>query len=260
MGLDQYYTKPDVAKKCIEVMLEYADRDIRWIEPSAGTGSFIFDKTFKAYDLEPKAIGVEKANWFDVVLPDVAFGVYGNPPYGERNTLSKKFIEKVVNNKHCKVIAFLLPTSFNKHTLQKVFTSKWILLHKYTPNEDSFIYNGDDYKIPCVFQVWVRKSFITGVDLREVERKDFDNKHFSIVKSDGDIFVMGAAPKTVKFPNEVNSNNRGYWLKSKIPLQELIANIQSTDWRGNSSASGGVYWLNKTEFLNCYEKHNLKGE
>lgn len=257
--LDQYYTNKDVAQECIRYMLEIIPvNSVKWIEPSAGTGNFLFSSTYAAFDLEPMCGNVVKQNWLTTDLPSSPFAVYGNPPYGKRNSLSKEFIKKSLSDTNCKAVCFLLPSVFQKHTLQKVFPSTWALAGMFEPSPDSFEYQGKPYKIPCVFQVWIRKEFINVKDLRQIERLTFENKHFSIVKRGGDLFVMGAAPKTIKMPDQVTDNNRGYWLKAHIPLKELINNFKAVVWEGKSSASGGVYWLTKTELINKYEEfHSL---
>lgn len=253
-NLDKYYTKPAIADMCIAAMLPYTTGCKMFIEPSAGAGAFCKDFTTHAFDLEPDSEGITQADW--LLVDSAQFSqacVYGNPPFGKRNSLSKAFIKK--SCEFADVIAFVLPAVYNKHTLQKVFPScTWKLVETIPLPHDSFTEGADSYHIPSVFQVW--KKGYTGACKRAVERKTFTNNHFSIVaKQEADLFVMGAAPNTVKLPCEVTVNNRGYWLKCHIPVVEVADKFRAISWVGNSSASGGVAWHTKTEIMNTYEEN-----
>lgn len=252
--LDKFYTNKDVATSCISLMLKYTQSCDVFIEPSAGSGNFIFDKTTFAYDILPEGEGIIKENWFDVFISGTNVCVYGNPPYGKRNILSKKFIQHAISFDGVTHVCFLLPSVFKKHTLQAVFPPNWGLVASLDIPDNSFTENGNTYHIPSVFQIWEKDT--THPNLRSYPRTTFSNSHFSIVgKLDSpDLFVLGAAPKTSKLPTEVTPNNRGYYLKSHIPVDILRSNLYNCTWNGNSSASGGVAWLTKTEIMENYEK------
>jgi hypothetical protein len=251
--LDKYYTKPHIAQICIDTLMKYTEHCKDFIEPSAGSGVFLRDFTTHAYDLLPECDTVEEANWLTKdtsVFQDAC--VYGNPPYGKRNNLSKSFIRK--SCEFSKVVAFVLPAVYNKHTLQSVFTQDWRLVDSVTLPYNSFTEYGQDYHIPSVFQVWSKDSNLPCY--RVQKRLTFDNKHFSIVKENcGDIYVMGASPRTVKDPAEVSPHNRGYWIKCHISKQVVKSNFESIKWVGHSSASGGVAWHTKSEIMNVYEEN-----
>jgi hypothetical protein len=252
--LDKYYTRSDVAATCSEVLQKVIDvSKYTWVEPSAGSGAFLFDYVTEAYDLVPEHPSVVKKDWFDVTI-NTKHGLIGNPPFGKRNKLSKAFIKKAVEDVNCECIAFVLPAVYNKHTLQKVFPDNWKLISNTTLDAQSFTFENDSYSIPSVFQVWVKESSLPCQ--RAVERKDFSNKHFSICsKESGELFVMGASCNTVKYPNDVLPTNRGYYLQTNsLTVEELKSNIESVNWKGLSSAKGGVAWLTKTEFMNQYEE------
>jgi len=253
--LDKYYTNSDVAISCAEELKKVFNvYSLDWIEPSAGNGSFLLDFVTHAYDIYPEREDILQKDWFNV-KPTNYYGLIGNPPFGKRNALSKAFIKKAVKDDYCKCIAFVLPSVYNKHTLQKVFPASWKLIVNKELSSESFTFEGKPYRIPSVFQVWVEYSDL--LDLRAVERKDFCNKHFSICnKEEADLFVMGASCNTVKYPKDVSSNNRGYYLKAKdLTVEKLKSNIESINWKGFSCANGGVSWLTKTEFMNQYEEN-----
>lgn len=189
--LDKYYTKKNVAERCIELMckdLPYPVCLYSFIEPSAGSGSFLFADTTLAIDIAPDQADVLEGNFLEDTFWEPNAVVYGNPPYGKRNNLSKAFIKKAVENPCVVAVAFLLPSVFKKHTLQGVFPSDWKLTTQKDFPSDSFTFKGSPYSIPCVFQVWQKDS--EKLDLRAKKRLTFENEHFKIASS-GDVFVMG---------------------------------------------------------------------
>ena len=56
MGLDKFYTKPEVAKECYDFLIsKYDIKDKKFLEPSAGNGSFLpFLKDYIALDIKPE--------------------------------------------------------------------------------------------------------------------------------------------------------------------------------------------------------------
>lgn len=256
--LDKYYTNNDVAYRLAMTTLLALGEDCYYIDPSCGAGAFSIDFVNVVMDIEPELCGALKQDYLTYSPPelDCPLVVLGNPPFGKRASLAKSFIKHSIEI-GAEGIAFILPSTFKKHTLQSVFPLEWKLCYSEDLPENSFSFGGDPYSIPCVFQIWTTRNV---TDLREKKRTAFKNEHFEIVKSGGDIFVMGAAPRNIKYPNEVTENNRGYWLKCINKADVVAYNIVQVPWKGNSSASGGVSWLTKQEFINQYEQYHKIGE
>jgi hypothetical protein len=155
--LDQYYTKPEVANSCLDILLNYlGDKDsYSFVEPSAGTGSFLKEGLkWEAYDLEPKHPLVTKSDFFNVTgLKDKV--VVGNPPFGFASSLALKFINHA-EKCGASIVAFILPKTFKKKLFQEKVSHELILDLEFDLPEDSFTLEGESYNVPCVFQVWVR--------------------------------------------------------------------------------------------------------
>jgi hypothetical protein len=160
---DQFYTKQTVAKNCIQHVLEQCPnaQTYLWIEPSAGNGAFLkqVPASFEAVglDIEPKDSGILKHNFLDwkpATSKDCL--VFGNPPFGRQSSMAKQFI------KHCaefaKLIAFILPLSFEKPSMNKVFPANFHCIFSQRLPEKSFEINGHEYDVPCVFQIWEKKN------------------------------------------------------------------------------------------------------
>jgi hypothetical protein len=82
--------------------------------------------------------------------------VYGNPPFGRQASLAKQFIQHAATK--AKWIAFILPRSFTKPSMQKAGPPSFHLVASMTLPDNSFRLNDRPYDVPCVFQVWTRRD------------------------------------------------------------------------------------------------------
>lgn len=156
---DKYYTKPEIAAHCVDILRELIPAHQRQIvlEPAAGNGVFLghFDNTI-AFDLMPEAPGIKKQNFFDVSptnFPDKSTAtVLGNPPFGHASSLAIKFFNHsaLLGN----TIAFVIPMTFRKLSVHKRLNLNFHLLHDEELPKNSFLLHGKSYHVPCLFQVW----------------------------------------------------------------------------------------------------------
>lgn len=257
---DKFYTKPDLAKLCVNFMkMNIPNQDkYLWVEPSAGDGSFSsIVEGCLAYDLFPEGEDIIQQDWLDKTLTIGGnWLMFGNPPFGsKKDKLSDKFIEAGIR-RGCSYIGFVLPNTYRKFTKQKIFPLDWKLIGSISLPSDSFLLNGDDYHVPCSFQLWAKEA---DVNYRTTKGKIY-TKDFSFVRkdsTDANLFIFGASPSKVILPREVTKNNRGYYLTTNIPLDKVIQQLKSIDWKkyGNSSVNGGVAWFTKSEIIEIWEKH-----
>jgi len=166
--IDKYYTKDVVVEKCIDVLkktIEINEDDLI-IEPSAGNGSFIqgiksLTKNNLFYDLEPENEEITKQDYLLYDYDDVKktfkkIHILGNPPFGRQSSLAIKFIKK--SCEFCDSISFILPKSFKKDSLKKSFPLKYHLVFEMDLPEKSFLVDGVEHDVPCIFQVWEKKT------------------------------------------------------------------------------------------------------
>lgn len=252
--LDKFYTNPSVAEFCYGRLLSFV-KDETLVEPSAGDGSFykILRSPKIGFDVDTECDGVILGDWFDQSVP-LDSVVVGNPPFGNRNDLTKRFIQHSLP--YAKCIAFVLPAVFKKETLQTVFPKNWILVDSVDLPRDSFLLNGEDYHVPCVFQIWLNSDKYPEQykNLRESVKPELVIADFEFTndKDAADYFVFGAAPHKLILPSEVNENNRGYYLKSNV--QNLAKRFKAIDWKkhSHSSVNGGVAWFTKKQIIFSY--------
>jgi len=252
--LDKFYTKPEVAESCIN-LVNFEGYDYI-VEPSAGSGSFsdlIDDTRLIALDLLPEKDYIKKQDWFEFE-GDLSNSIcIGNPPFGNRNNLSKKFIKHGVSL-NCKTIAFILPDVYHKHTLQKVFPKEYRLIEVLRLDKNSFIANGESYHVPCSFFIWDKSDGMEDLrfDPNKYTTEDFEFIPKSIATVD-DFFILGASPNTTKEIHEVNKNNRGYYIRPKDKnKKELIEIFKKAKFIGLSSVNGGASWRTKPEIIKNY--------
>ena len=184
---DQFYTSPDVAKKCIQILISVLHdaalhspapvlplSSYLWVEPSAGNGAFLnnipetYDKI--GIDIEPApeaGANIVKQDFLTWVPPvqkpktnQKPVIIFGNPPFGRQSSLAKAFIAHSCKFASTSTIAFILPRSFVKPSMSCAFESHFHCIHTSDVERNAFVLGGGDasYDVPCVFQIWQRRS------------------------------------------------------------------------------------------------------
>lgn len=167
--IDKYYTKGSVVEKCLNLFKEYIllnPYDLI-VEPSAGNGSFIsgikaLTSNYRFYDIEPDNDEIIKQ---DYLLYDYSaiksngfskIHIIGNPPFGRQSSLAIKFIKKSCD--FCNSISFILPKSFKKDSLKQRFPLNFHLLLEIDLPDKSFLVDGIEHNVPCIFQIWEKRD------------------------------------------------------------------------------------------------------
>lgn len=166
-NLEKYYTCPDVAQYCMELLATHLllQSDDICIEPSAGNGAFIphIHNMFEYslfYDISPEHPEIVEQDY--LTLDERGFVEYprkhivGNPPFGRQSSEAIKFIKKSAKFAHS--ISFILPRSFKKESMKKHFPLEYHLVCEEDIPCNAFLINGEQYDVPCVFQIWEKKD------------------------------------------------------------------------------------------------------
>lgn len=255
--LDRFYTKPEIAQKCVELIKNLNEYDAI-IEPSAGSGSFSNLLPCIAFDISPAADNIRVANWFEVDKTAFPLNslVIGNPPFGQQNTLAISFFNE--SAKFCSTIAFILPLSFKKQSVQDKLDKNFWLIEEWILPKNSFDFEGQDYDVPCVFQIWERRE-TTRPKLKQITTtnlflfvKDKDSADFRIQR------VGGNAGKA--FYNLEVSAQSNYFIKntSNYSNDELMQIINTTIFP-EVEYTVGPKSLSKTELITTLEKRIKEG-
>ena len=197
-GLDKFYTQDHVAKQCFEFLhsqLNISENAI-YLEPSAGAGSFInLLSHYIALDIAPEDDRIKKQDYLKYEVDKENFITIGNPPFGNRSKLAIDFFNKAATMSD--VIAFILPVSFMKWSVQKNLSSNFALYNYLYLEPESFTSNGKPYSVRTVFQIWVKKGsqYDNGINLRLTKQPPISHEDFKI-------WQYNATPESVKYIEE----------------------------------------------------------
>ena len=252
---DQFYTNETVSKKCIKRItdvLPFTEKYL-WVEPSAGNGAFLnipFEKI--GMDIDPQAPDIIKQDYLTWTPPKRDIIVFGNPPFGRQASLAKAFISK--SCKFSKIIAFILPKSFMKQSMNNAFNVYFHMVYSEEVGKNSFLINDKVHDVPCVFQIWEKRD-----TPRKIEEK-ISPLGFEYVKHDEpyDIAlrrVGGNAGKCYKQGEHTIQSH--YFIKFDNPkkMDKIMDKINSHEFPYNTT---GPRSLSKSE-INSVLNEVIKG-
>lgn len=258
--LDQFYTNTGVSRLCMnELNKNYDLEKLFLLEPSAGTGAFsdLFHKNSLALDIDPKKKYMKRIDFLSLSLNafnDRSVFTIGNPPFGKNSSLAIKFFNK--SAEFSDFIAFVVPKTFKKISLVNRLDLNFHLVSEMHLPLESFIFEGSNYSVPCVFQVWERRNIkrtlvktkTTTASFEFTKREDAD---FAIRR------VGGLAGKLIQDFNKYKDSSH-YFIKSKVNKKNLINNLNSLYLDLNNAArnSAGNPSLSKHELITTLERYN----
>lgn len=101
--------------------------------------------------------------------------VIGNPSFWGTKQISNRFFKHAA--KFANTIAFIVPRSFRKVSIQNKLPLNFWLAREIEIPSNSFLLNGIEYSVPCVFQAWDKLS-----TSREKITFSTQSKYFSFTK------------------------------------------------------------------------------
>ena len=242
--IDKYYTKPSVVSLCLELIkknVKITDNDII-IEPSAGNGSFIegiknISNNYLFYDLEPENREISKQDYLSLETNNYSnkIHVIGNPPFGRQSSLAIQFIKK--SCEFCYSLSFILPKSFKKNSKKQHFPLEYHLICEQDLPKNSFQVDGKDYDVPCVFQIWIKKS------KKRKKPKKLVPKNFKFVKKDENPDIsfrrVGGTAGNISKNILDKSIQSHYFIKFDNELtEEKFENLKHIDFKSKDDTVG----------------------
>lgn len=257
VSLDQFFTKPEIAKKYYLKTLKFLKKeninieDCLFVEPSAGDGSFfkLLPKNQRiGLDLYPMAEGIIKKDFLNWTPPktDKKIIFIGNPPFGYRAWLALNFMNHA--SKFADYIFFILPMSFQSEGKgsSKYRVKNMKLIHsEIIPNDSFYEPNGKIVKINALWQYWTKGE-------NKIPNFNLFNKYIDIFTVDqrkerlcgqekmdkADFFIQrtfyNEAPKLVKNFSDVKYTcGYGIILKKKKKIIKKI--LSETNWKKHSN-------------------------
>jgi len=193
--MDKYFTNEKIANICCSIVSEKIkinyEKDII-IEPSAGNGAFMkpikrLCKNSIFFDIQPENSAIKQVDFLTISRSDIEGGqkihVIGNPPFGFKGSMAIKFIKNA--STFCDTMSFILPRSFGKDSMKRSVPCNFHLLYSCNLPENSFNYNENVYNIPCIFQIWEKRTYMRKIKKNNLPSgyvflKDFIGADFAI--------------------------------------------------------------------------------
>jgi hypothetical protein len=270
-GLDKFYTFPTYSKKCINKVCELYDIE-RWdliIEPSAGNGSFfnqIPSNKKIGIDILPDHQDIIKQDFFDYNPPAININknilVIGNPPFGRVSSLAIKFFNH--SAKWANVIAFIIPRTFRKISIQNRLDNKFHLVYdEELPNNPCCFY--PVMSVKCCFQIWEKRE--SKRDFIDLPKKHDDWEFLKLGKIDD--IGQPTPPLDADFALRAYGGNIGeikteglyelrpkswHWFKTNIDKNTLINRLSQLDY-SNSLNTARQNSMGRAELVNIYSEY-----
>ncbi len=251
--LDQFYTPSETARFCIEAartaLRGYAID--RVIEPSAGTGAFSDQLPgCIAVDIDPKAKGIVKADflkWSPEENQSTNL-VIGNPPFGKNASTAIQFFNHSAG--FADVIAFIVPLSFRKASIQRRLDRRYHLLKTFPLENSLFLFEGKPRHVPCEFQIWERRNYLREFPSRVTTHADFT----FCDRADADFAVqrIGANAGRIKDIQVAGSANSHFFIKAKGNAAQLRARFETINFDVVRNNTAGNPSVAKSELVVLY--------
>jgi hypothetical protein len=258
--LDQFYTRPEVAEKCMDKIREIVPvSDIRlWIEPSAGTGVFFgqLPNPKRGFDIDKAHAGkgVEIRNFLEWNYREVTgpVAVVGNPPFGKNSSLALEFIKRA--SLFADWICMILPRTFEKETMQNKIPRGFELVEEsiMVLEPFSFMHNDEPYDVPCCFQIW--KKLPPG-QIRGMHRQVRNHPDFTFVNDpkDADFAFQRVGGKAGLASKEglTRSYKSNHFIKASegVDWKKLMDDFNAIDWKSISEKTAGNPSISKGEMI-----------
>lgn len=258
VGLDQFFTRPEIAKWCWESLLSQMkimgaeEANYKFVEPSAGAGSF--------YSLLPqnRRIGIDveqfnpqyiRSDFLDWTPKKNGYGYVcvGNPPFGYRAWLALEFINHAA--KFSEYVGFILPMAFQsrgKSNVQDRVKGLHLVYSSPLP-PDSFVdADGKPVKVNALWQIWSRnegaikeapKSCNKFIDLFTVDMRK-ERLCGQARLHEADFFLQrtfySAPPQLVTSFDQVKYVC-GYGIVIKKDKRRVLKALKNADWSKHSN-------------------------
>lgn len=260
--LDRFYTHNESVDYVLSVLKNIDSYDVV-IEPSAGSGAFSERiKGCLAFDIQPALPNIIKKDWFTVQQQDIPehkkMLIIGNPPFGIRGSLAKKFIEHAIQL-NATTIAFILPNTFSKFTNQRMFNEEWRLaFYQDIPNKYFTEATGNSIYIPCSFFIWTKDDTLyPHINLRDYKIEKPTEYSFLKRGDNNADFVINGNNGKVKNVQEVKNSKAEHYIKvSENHDAKTIKNIfEQLSFNFVSSVNGGVSWINRDDINKSFDNY-----
>lgn len=258
---DQFYTKEEIVKSLLKV-IDFSKYKLA-VDPSVGHGAFfnLININKIGIDIDPKIDAIKsdflKWDYRDIYFEPKDVICITNPPFGRNASHAIKFFN--YSTLFADTIAFIMPRSLKKDSMKNRLNLYYHLEYEKDLPENSFIMNNEDYNVPCVFQVYVRKKY-----MRE-KYKQIKPLGFKYVKNfeDSDLTIrrVGVYAGHCELKCD-KSKESHYFIKLDSfnnieQLNYIIENVNNIKWTDKTTGPRSIAKTELTPILNeILEKWN----
>ncbi len=248
--MDRFYTHKGIAAYYVSRLLaRRMPEGAVFLEPAAGDGAFYNSLVeagcdVTALDIAPACSGVLHHDFFEfdtnILRSNGPVVTIGNPPFGKISSEAIKFFNHAAECSE--IIAFILPRTFRKLSIQKQLNKYFHLVLDENLPKDAFLKDGVVHDVPCCWQIWSKKKYprIDPVPPDVSHLIDYatpSNADFSLRRVGG---RAGAVLDGTDY-----SPSSTYFIKEiRHGVRNILAAI---DWSGVRDNTAGVRSISKTE-------------
>ena len=257
-ALDQFYTRPEVARDCVARVRAFV-RDlgwsVAWIEPSAGDGAFLqfLPEPRIGLDIAPARQGIECADFLTwrPKPTEARIVVVGNPPFGKNASVAVRFFNHAA--RFADIVAFVVPRTFQKDSTKTKLAQSMSLAFEMSLGPDGFLFDGQPYDVPTVFQVW-RRDAAAGTARREPSLRTHPHFAFLRTPAEADFAFqrVGARAGLVSLEGLRKSPQSHYFIQVITPDIDVMAVLRSVDWSPLKHRTAGNPSIGKAELIGEY--------
>jgi hypothetical protein len=180
--------------------------------------------------------------------------VVGNPPFGKNSSLAVRFFNKAAE--FADVIAFVVPLTFRKQSLQRRLKANFELVAETALGDDAFVFEGKACSVPCAFQVWRKTAVSREHVLLPLTHEDFE--FCQAAEADFAIRRVGAMAGRVLRDFKHYSAGSNVFIRSNIDADELARRFETINWDDTRCNTAGNPSISKRELVAKYaERSNL---
>ena len=225
-----YFTIPSIVDYSLGILLKYNLSDLKWVEPSAGSGAFsehlLVPVDRVAIDIHPEHPHVVKQDFLQYTFNKPTL-VFGNPPFHILDRFMVKCLDVQV-----RVIAMVFPYR-GQH--QKYLKQYFALVESVMLPDNSFTLDGTSIPFKTQFEVWLRLEEVWRISrlpevskpIRRVVPLPVGWTLNSLYTADC-VCVSRCGSRVGQVVDYWHTNQRNYFFVSGIPAQVL----EATDFTG----------------------------
>lgn len=251
-NLDQFYTVESIAEEyATRMSARHRHAETLFVEPSAGSGAFVkplirAERKVRAMDIAPQRDWIDQGDFLS--SNNLYHGEHreivtiGNPPFGKNASLAVKFFNKAATQSN--VIAFIVPRTFRKASLQDKLNPMFHLVEDEDVRENAFVHENEPKDVPCAWQIWEKrtrpraKQHAPNVE-HLIEYTDRDHGEFAMRR------VGYYAGRVIRRGIKGLSPASHYFMREKTP--GIKKTLEAIEWTEIASQTAGVRSVSKKE-------------